>query len=134
MIFFSKCDLPLMLPIIENDISIFHVAQTRNLGVIIYISLTHPACIQPITRYAIFFYSACMSSSPLFRLVTAITLVLAVITFYFCYFTSLTIPPSTSYSYLPQNFLIIVTRVISKNTNWITLFSVSKSPNGFVIT
>lgn len=96
MIFFSKCDPPLMLPIIGNDIFISHVVETRNLGVIIYISLTHTGYVQPITSCAIFFNSDCMSSSLLFPVVTAIALAQAVITSYLCYFTSLTIPPSTS--------------------------------------
>lgn len=96
MIFFSKCDPPLMLPIIGNDIFISHVVQTRNLGVIIYISLTHTGYVQPITSCAIFFNSDYMSSSLLFPVVTAIALAQAVITSYLCYFTSLTIPPSTS--------------------------------------
>lgn len=88
MILSYKRNPTLMLPIIVSDISIFHVAQTRS-RVIIYIQC-------PTYHQIVLFYFAHISSRPLSPIVSAITLVLAVIILYLCYFIGLTVPLSTS--------------------------------------
>lgn len=94
-IFSSKFYVSLMLPIMVNAIFIFHVSQTRNMGVAIYIFLTHKLPASNLSASCTVFFLFCLYLKWSYSLHCHCYHISPAIISYLFYFTSLTILLST---------------------------------------